>query len=1050
MNQVDAFELERISQAITDIRSCMMTDVFIPEKIKYCEGQERPEDPEQMEDFYPMDKWGGFDRYGWFRYGFTVPEVMEGKKLWVEIAQDKRDWYAQNPQFLLYCNGAPLQGMDIYHEECLLREKVHAGETVDLEIQAWSGMSIRDRSWSDKENRPGMFAIRLYCTEPIVEELYYDLKTAYEVVKYADQESEAGRKIISVLNQAINEVDLRCPGSTENLESMAKARKIIREGLYEKEESGDGMAYSVGHTHIDVAWMWQFSHTKMKTQRSFRTVLKLMEEYPEYRFMSSQPQLYEYMEEAQPEQFEKIRRYIEQGRWEAEGGMWIEADCNLTSGESLIRQFLEGKAYFREKFGKENVILWLPDVFGYSAALPQICKKSGIQYFMTTKISWNELDKIPYDTFMWKGIDGTEILTHFAPAKQYDTVNYNPFGFARSPHITTYNGVLEPDYVMGGWKRYSQKSLNQEFLIPFGYGDGGGGTTREMIEKGIRMEKGIPGCPRVKFSTSREFFEDLEKSVQGQKHLPVWNGELYLEFHRGTYTSVAMVKRMNRQMENLLQRAEFMMTAAQSICEDYIWDKAEWKKALHQFLTNQFHDILPGSAITAVYDDVKEIYRQVEKVFQNNKENAVQILAETVPQNQLAVVNTLGFDRNGQVEFEYESQAEVIQMQNASGENWYAQKTGENHYLAHVHAKAGSISAYDIKESSVSGKECWNWDGITLETSCLRVVFDQDGTIASIYDKEEEREVLSGNGNVLETFEDRPYQYDAWELSPYYREKEYVCRELEEMTVTEMGPVRMCIRQVRRYLSSRICQDIYFYPDSKRIDFHTTIDWKEEHVLLKVLFPVDVLADQAVYEIQFGTVQRPTHTNTSWDAERFETCAQRFADLAEPDYGAALMNDCKYGYDIHDGEMRLTLLRSPSFPNTVDQGYHEFTYSFMPHRGDYRKAQIQKEAYSLNQPLISFLGTGLEDAECVYQPLLICNHPGIFTETIKPAEDGNGFIVRCYEGFGCRQRAQMTAAAGWNVRECSMMEEEIEVEENRDTFVMSFMPFEIKTLRITK
>lgn len=647
MNQIDHFELERISQAADDLRSYMVTDEWRPESIEYADCRFRSEPEPSFKPFGTADRWGGFNCYGWFRFVFTVPPAMEGKELWVEITQDKREWYAQNPQFLLYCNDEPLQGMDLYHEECRLRKHAKAGEQLKLDFDAWSGMVTRGKSWSDKENRPGLFLLRFFCVDTHIRELYYDLKTPCEVVRHAGKESEAGLTIMAAVSRAVNLIDFRQPYSSSFYHSISRSREALQPLYLSQDHSSLPMAYSVGHTHIDVAWMWQFSHTRMKTQCSFVTALKLLDEYPEYIFMSSQPQLYAYLEAEQPDQFDRIREYVRQGRWEVEGGMWVEADCNLTSGESLIRQFLIGKQYIREQFKKDSRVLWLPDVFGYSAALPQICKKCGIDYFMTTKISWNELDKIPYDTFLWKGIDGTEILTHFAPAKQYEQVSYNPFGFARSPHITTYNGVLEPDYVMGGWKRYSQKKLSNVFLFPYGYGDGGGGTTREMIEMGKRMQAGIPGCPGVRFSTCRGFFEELKHQVSNKRELPVWHGELYLEFHRGTYTSVGMIKRLNRRAENVLQQTEFLLAAAESLNCGFSWNREEWKTMMKQLLTNQFHDILPGTSLQSVYEDVKVIYDRIFQVMENNSQAALKVLCQCEPQERLLIFNTLGFDRSG-------------------------------------------------------------------------------------------------------------------------------------------------------------------------------------------------------------------------------------------------------------------------------------------------------------------------------------------------------------------------------------------------------------------
>lgn len=1054
MNLIDSFEMERISQAVEDLRSLMITDVEIPELVEYQEGRMDLQASPSFRPFQPMDRWGGYDRYGWFRCTFQVPGHMAGKQLWVELSQDKREWYAQNPQFLLYCNGKPVQGMDLFHETCMLRTHAREGEILQLDFDAWAGMVTRGRSWSDKENRPGLFSLRFYCVDTRVQEVFYDLLTPYEVAKYAGQEGEAGLKIMEAVSQAVNRIDFRDPGSTCFYDSLSRAREILKNAFYQHEEKNAVTAASVGHTHIDVAWMWQFSHTKMKTQRSFSTALKLLEEYPEFVFMASQPQLYEYMKEEQPEQFDRIREYVKQGRWEPEGGMWVEADCNLTSGESLIRQFLVGKKYFRETFNTDSRVLWLPDVFGYSAALPQICKKCGIDYFMTTKISWNEKNKIPYDTFLWKGIDGSELLTHFSPVKQYDTTDYNPFGFARSPHITTYNGVLEPDYVMGGWKRYSQKKLNPFFLMPYGYGDGGGGPTRDMIEKGRRMSAGLPGCPKVEFTSVKRFFHDLETWVAGKKQLPVWAGELYLEFHRGTYTSVGIAKRLNRKAENMLQRTEFLMCAAHSCDQNFNWDKGQWNQMVKKLLTNQFHDILPGSALSAVYDDVRKIYGEIFQVMEHNKEKALDILRQSIPEGFLGIINTLGFERGGTVEFPYGSEKKHLLLKDREGREYPAQHVGDGRYIAFIpKALGGGISVWKVQETGMDLP--WEWDGRTIENDSLRVSFAEDGTLSSIYDKEAMREVLSGPGNVLETYEDRPYQYDAWEISPYYRKKAYGGGTLLSMEIVENGSVRACIRQKRSYLSSVIWQDIYLYRHSRRIDFHTRIDWKEQHILLKAAFPVDFVADKAVYEIQFGTVERPAHTNTSWDAERFETCAQRFADLAEPDYGAALLNDCKYGYDIHDGVMRLTLLRSPVFPNREDTCFHEFTYSFMPHMGTYREAEVQKEAYDLNNPLFAAWGTRKGSAwpesldEGAFESLAVCNSPGIFTETIKPAEDGDGYVFRVYEGYGCRRQAEFSVKPSCQTYECDMLEKEQKAVQTEDgRFFAEFRPFEIKTYKL--
>lgn len=1063
MNETMSFEFERISQLLSDLKGCIMQNCLVSEQVYYADGTMDLSAPERLREFNPGDTWGGFDQYGWFHLDFLVPPEYEGEEVWIEVTQDKQDWYAQNPQMLLYLNGHPVQGIDMNHETCLLQKEAKAGERFTIDLDAWSGMTLRNRTWDDRENRAGMCSIRFFTKEKRVEKLYYDMDMPFQTAKLLGYEQAESIAILKELSKAADHIDMRIPGSEAFLKSVEEADRELWEQLYQgqlKQSIPTATAMCVGHTHIDIAWMWQFSHTRNKVLRSFATALKLGDEYQDYLFMSSQPQLYSYVEEQSPELFERIKERIAEGRWEPEGGMWVEADCNLTSGESLIRQFLVGKQYFQEKFGKDNQVLWLPDVFGYSAALPQICKKCGIEYFMTTKISWNEQNKIPYDTFLWKGIDGTEMLTHFAPAKHYNQTDYNPFGFARSPHITTYNGILNPDHIMGGWKRYSQKYLNSTFLVPYGFGDGGGGTTREMIENGLRLKEGVVGCPTVKFSGSREFFETLKEEVQGQDNLPVWYGELYLEFHRGTYTSVACVKRWNRRAENLLQRCEFLNAFMYHLDQGYQYPKARLDAVWKKVLTNQFHDILPGSAIDAVYEDVRKIYEEAEAEIIDMTQTAADALTEQLKpgDSQLLIMNTIGMKRDGVIRFPCQSAAPVLELTTEDGTCFYAQKTPEEDYAAWVEGIKGSgylaVNVRELKEPT----ESLQFEDHTVDNGILRITWGEDGTIRSIYDKEVGREVLNGLGNVLETYEDRPYQYDAWELSPYYRKKQWAANTETTYRIVESGPVRIAIAYTLPYLNSKIDQTVYIYKNSRRIDFDTTIDWKEEHILLKTAFPVDVVAQSAVYEIQFGNVERPTHTNTSWDSEKFETCAQRWADLSEHGYGVSLLNDCKYGYDIHDGVMRLSLLRFPTFPNRVDCGIHHMVYSVYPHIGGWRESDVMNHAYDLNNSMMAvscmgrcsepdLMGGGLPPAAC----LIDCDASSVMIETIKLAETKDGLIVRAYEYCGGRSRARFTLPGSWKVCACTMLEEpEALLCDGGNSFEAEFTPYEIKTFKMQK
>ena len=486
--------------------------------------------------------WYGPDEHYWFRAEYTVPKSMDGKTLYLKVATQVDHWdYAKNPQFLLFVNGQMTQGMDLNHQTVMLERCAKEGETYTIDLQGYTGVMFAELT----------FTMETVEVDETINEIYYDIVVPLQGFSRMQEDDKVRKDLRTILNNTVNLLDLRTPYSEEFYQSIEEAHNYIQKALYE-DMSGyeDVIASCIGHTHIDVAWLWTVAQTREKVARSFSTVLKYMEEYPEYKFMSSQPALYQFLKERYPETYEKIKERVKEGRWEPEGGMWVEADCNLTSGESLVRQFLYGKKFFKDEFGIDSRILWLPDVFGYSGALPQIMKKSGIKYFMTTKLAWNQINKVPYDTMMWRGIDGSEIFTHL--------ITTLGVGQSEADFFTTYNGMLHPDAILGGWHRYQNKDINNDILIAFGYGDGGGGPTREMLETSKRMEKGIRGIPKVRQEFAGNYFEELEERVEGNKSLPVWEGELYFEYHRGTYTSMGRNKRSNRRCEQLLMDAELL------------------------------------------------------------------------------------------------------------------------------------------------------------------------------------------------------------------------------------------------------------------------------------------------------------------------------------------------------------------------------------------------------------------------------------------------------------------------------------------------------------
>ena len=540
------YTFKRINKIVEELKTYITREEREIDYFYYKEGNFRNVDEVEQssicwQEFRPGSRWGGRDVHCWFRAKVNIPESFAGQTVAFRVSTSgaKDLWDAINPQFFLYINGDLIQGLDINHREVIFTRQAEADAVYQFDLKAYSGMLDQKA-----ELNAGLVLV-----DETIKNIYYDLSVPLLVAKELPADDRQKEILLSVLNKAINQLDLRKPYSKAFYSSIAVASAFLAEQL-KREANGNEevIATCVGHTHIDVAWLWTLAQTREKVARSFSTVLKLMEDYPEYIFMSSQPQLYQFIKEDYPEVYSKIKTRIKEGRWEPEGAMWVEADCNLASGESLVRQILFGTRFFREEFGHTNQVLWLPDVFGYSAALPQILTKSGINYFMTTKISWNDYNQMPYDTFMWRGIDGTEILTHFITTRDPD--------FTLNPHCTTYNGKLIPGAIIGGWRRYQQKNINNDILIAFGYGDGGGGATPEMLENARRMNKGLPGCPRVEMGKVGDYFERLASKVAVRKDFPKWVGELFLEYHRGTYTSMARNKRYNRKSELLYQDVE--------------------------------------------------------------------------------------------------------------------------------------------------------------------------------------------------------------------------------------------------------------------------------------------------------------------------------------------------------------------------------------------------------------------------------------------------------------------------------------------------------------
>ncbi|WP_430535743.1 alpha-mannosidase [Listeria rocourtiae] len=978
------------------------------------------------------EDWSGRDRYVWLRGSVVLPAKREGHRI-LGFFDFGKTGDGNNTGFesLLFMNGEPYQGVDQNHKEVFFADDL-AGTRVELIFRLWSGLEgggqVREQEHRIKEAFIGYLDVA-------VDDLYYTAFAALQTLDYLAENSTERYGLMQALDHSFRVIDWANPRSTEHMASLHEAGRLLNLRIDAMPKNFDVTVTCVGHTHIDVAWLWRLKHTREKSARSFSTVMRLMEQYPNYEFLQSQPQLYAYIKEDYPDIYAKIKTRVADGRWEADGGMWLEADCNIPSGESLVRQILQGTRFFKEEFGKESKFLWLPDVFGYSWALPQILKKSGLETFMTTKISWNQFNKMPHDTFWWRGIDGSEILTHFitTPDNAHD-IYY------------TYNGNITARAVKGVWNSYNDKNLNNELLVSYGFGDGGGGPTREMLEMIDRFDK-MPGMPKVETGHAGPYFERLHERVENsEEYVHTWNGELYFEYHRGTYTSQAHNKKMNRKLELLLRDAEWfqvLQIAETGDFEAYPSDllRESWRIVLR----NQFHDIIPGSSIQEVYEDCVVEYDEAENLALMAYDE-MSAMDEDAP-NCVTLMNSSIWERPRLAEIAIPT-LEAVVWKDAAGKRLDAERNLAGSWLVALDGLTPfgtETLTYEVTAEITEVKPLAQVIHNGLETNHYRVTWNEAGQFTQIFDKRQAREVLAKNeaGNVLQVFEDKPLNFDAWDIDIYYQEKMREVTQLENVTVTQNGELQATVRMEWLYGSSTIAQNIHFYRDSARIDFETELDWYEKQQLLKVAFPVDVMASDATYDIQYGNVKRPTHWNTSWDYARFETVGHQWADLSETGYGVSILNNCKYGHDIKDHVMRLTLLKSAIYPDvTQDQGEHMFTYALFPHKGNFVEGDVVQEAWALNNPLRVALGSHDN------RSLLRSNREQIQIDAVKKAEDGDAIIVRLHEFTGGRCNVVLTSdfqIESW--QECDLMERPI-AEKETGKWSFSVTPYEVKTFKV--
>lgn len=980
--------------------------------------------------FGKNDHWGYREQYCWFRQTVTVPARFAGKKIAYETGSGDSAF-----QFIVYVNGKAVQGIDPNHRYIFLSDRAKAGETFDIALSAYCD------DWNFCGQTTLSASLRVFDEDAA--KLFYDLDSLLDAANNFHEDDVNRVDIVKEVNKAVNLLALDDPDEETYRASLRAACAHLHTHVF---GAGAPVTISaIGHTHIDTAYLWRLRQTRDKAGRSFATVLNLMKEYPEYKFMSSQAQLYEYVKNDYPELYEEIKQAVKDGRWEPEGSMWVESDTNVVSGESLVRQFLFGKRFFKEEFGTENRIMWLPDVFGYSAALPQIMKKSGIDYFMTTKLSWNEYTRFPYDTFRWEGIDGSAVLAHFEPCTENDD---------RDDFNTTYNAGASPTFALRTWQRYSDKDLNRNVLCSFGHGDGGGGPTRLMLEQIRRLNEGIPGCPVMKQEFTRTFFDRLAKETEGDPRLPKWRGELYLQFHRGTLSSQARNKKYNRRCETALHDAETYSALARFLTgADYPKERINgvWKTVL----LNQFHDIIPGSAIAPVYEDSKEQYEQALADLGELKNEALSALTAAIDtaEETITVFNSFGQARTEAAILRLPFDEEIA-VADHDGTLLPSQKTwdGSFAFLA-KDVPAKGYKTFAVKRGKQSPPSVIRADTKKAETPFIDLTFDKNMNIASLVLKES-GETINGKETFgrLIAYEDRPHSREAWDLKCYYDERFWNVDNVVSAEVIEEGAVRTVVRIVRTFNLSAITQDYIFYAHTARTDIVFDIDWKEENIALKADFPVAVNTGRATFDIQFGNVERSTTNNTLDDYAQYEAAGQKWADLSDNGFGLSVLNDCKYGWNVKDGHIRPTLLRSATKPNHLqDRERHQFTFAFYPHGGTVDKAATVHEAYSLNLPLDAVHSekhSGVYPSEFAF---VSCDKVNVVIETLKAAEDTDSFILRLYETHNkttaCRVDFCRPLAA---VSECDLMEEnDSAIPHEFNSVPLSLRPFEIKTLRIT-
>lgn len=1028
-----------------------------------------PEEAREL-PFVPVQPgfvWGNTWEYCWFQGSVTLPAKAEGKRIVLNLDPDGESTLFVNGKSFGTYRASWVSEKHHYVEDNVLTREGKAGERFDILMETYAGHYYPEAPTGGCATGPvleGLYQDPLeegrrrtlgVCTFGIWDEdayqLYMDVQTLLGLLEVVDLSSLRAAKIAEALEQFTLTVDFEQDREARQA-SYREASAQLRPVMEAVNGSTQPVFYAIGNAHLDLAWLWPMAETHRKTSRTFAAQLRLLEEYPEYKFLQSQPASYEMCRKYYPELFERIRDAIGKGQWIAEGAMWVEPDTNMASGEALIRQLVHGKRYYKDVLGTDSVILWLPDTFGYTAALPQILQGCGVRYLVTQKIFWsyNDGEPFPYHYFTWRGMDGSEI-TSFLP--------------------TSYTYRTDPKEINDVWKNRVQARDLDAFLLPFGYGDGGGGPARDYVEYALR-QKDIEGGVKVKMAGPLEFFEDMEK-LGGPKNTYV--GELYFSAHRGTYSSQADIKKNNRKSELMLREMEMWACAASLRGWTYPIEQADglWKT----LLLHQFHDILPGSSIARVYVEANAAHEKLQAEAAGITADAAAALMEK--KEGVTVFNSLSFDRKALITLPEEYADGAAK---ADGTAVPVQRTSEGVKAlvslpscgaVSLYPKAGKMPAEESSETVAEAQGAFlqkTEDGFVMENSLVRARINGQGEVTSFRLKTENagegglsREYAAGPMNRLRLFKDVPRKFDAWDV-----DSNYICQEVQGAYDVELQPAEEGLEAVLK-VTGKISQSTYtqyirLAADSRRLEFETTVDWKELHRMLKTAFPVNVYAENGINEIQFGYLERPAHRSRPYDQERFEVCNHRYSAFCDGNSGAAVLNNCKYGISMNGNSLELTLLRASASPEMrADNKVHHFTYAFTAWEGSFMDSDVVRQGYELNVKPYVAAGSGQDFS------LLSIDRGNIILDTMKPAEDGSGdLILRLYEskkaavtariqfspellGAGSALNGGEDCASDCHVYACDMLEnvaEELPVTDG--ALALSFHPFEIKTIRISR